>query len=267
LVTIIGLGSSWRIVKGLSMSVVGIDACKSGWIAVVLRGTSVSAVYLQGVSDLAAEIPDAEVIAIDIPIGLPKDGRRAADIAAKKLLGTRGSTLFHVPVRAALEASSHEEATRISTELTGHGISQQSFALKKKIFEVEEWLPVAPCPVYEVHPEVSFVKLCGSPLTSLKKSWTGMLQRREALKKVGIDLDGVDGDVGRRAAVDDLLDAGVAVWSAGRILEGLQCSLPATPEIGDDSAKTVLGHGGVRRVREDCSISALDKAARVMSSM
>ena len=75
------------------MSVVGVDACKSGWIAVVLRGTNVSAVYLRGVSDLASVIPDAEVIAIDIPIGLPKDGRREADIAAKKFLGARGSTI------------------------------------------------------------------------------------------------------------------------------------------------------------------------------
>ena len=222
------------------MSVVGVDACKSGWIAVVLRGTDVSAVYLHGVSDLAAVIPDAEVIAIDIPIGLPEDGRRAADVAAKNLLGPRGSTLFYVPVRAALEAASHDEATRISTKLTGQGISQQSFALKKKIFEVEEWLPEAPCPVYEVHPEVSFVKLRNAPLTSSKKTWTGMLQRRDALKSVGIDLDEIGGDVGRQAAVDDMLDAGVAAWSARRLLEGLQGSMPATPELGPLGEKMAI---------------------------
>ena len=222
------------------MSVVGIDACKSGWIAVVLRGTSVSAFNLHEMSDFVSVIPDAEVIAIDIPIGLPKDGRRAADIDAKKLLGARGSTLFYVPVRASLEAANHREATRISTALTGQGISQQAFALKKKIFEVEEWLLVAPCPVYEVHPEVSFVKLCSSPVTSSKKSWAGMLQRRDALKGVGIDLDQIVGDVGRRAAVDDMLDAGVAAWSARRILEGLQGSLPATPEIGPLGEKMAI---------------------------
>lgn len=219
-------------VKGLSMSVVGVDAAKSGWIAVVLRTRSVSAVFLREIRDLVSAIPDAKVIAIDIPIGLPADGHRQADTFAKKFLGARGSTLFHVPIRAALEAESHKEATRISAAITGQGISQQSFALRKKIFEVEEWLPMAPCPVYEVHPEVSFGKLCNLPLASSKKSWAGMLQRREALKSVGIEFDGLDGDVTRRAAVDDMLDAGVAAWSARRILEGQQGSFPASPEIG-----------------------------------
>ena len=222
------------------MAAVGIDACKSGWIAVVLRGTIVSAVYLHEISDLTAVIPDAEVITIDIPIGLPNAGRRAADNAAKERLGVRRSTLFYVPVRAALEAASHAEATLISTKLTGQGISQQSFALKAKIFEVEGWLPAAPCPVYEVHPEVSFTEMCKSPMTSSKKTWTGMLQRRDALKSVGIDLDQIGDDVGRRAGVDDMLDAGVAAWSARRILAGNGGSMPETPELGPHGEKMAI---------------------------
>lgn len=202
------------------MAIVGVDACKSGWIAVVLRGEGVSAIYLKQIDDLEATIPDAEVIAIDIPIGLPTTGKRLADIEAKKALGKRASTLFVVPVRTALEASSYGDATRLSRELSGFGISQQSYALAPKILEVERWLPSARCPVWEVHPELSFAELHGSVMTSSKKSWIGMMKRREALMRVGIDLDHVTGIASEQAATDDMLDAAVAAWSAERILEG-----------------------------------------------
>jgi predicted RNase H-like nuclease len=213
------------------MAIVGVDACKSGWIAVVLRGESVSATHLKRIDGLEAAIPDAEVIAIDIPIGLPTAGRRLADIDAKKTLGKRGSTLFVVPVRAALEAPTHSEATRLSRELSGFGISQQSYALAPKILEVEGWLLSAPCSVWEVHPELSFAELNGSVMTSSKKSWAGMMQRRELLIRAVIDLDHVTGDASERAATDDMLDAAVAAWSGKRMLEGHARSIPTVAPV------------------------------------
>jgi len=139
------------------MVAVGVDACKRGWIAVALRrGTNAQVHFLESIEELGEVIPDAEAVAIDIPIGLPTEGRRAADIEAKKVLGPRSNSVFFTPVRAALEARDHLTATRLSSELTGYGISQQSFALRSKIFEVERWLSKAPCSVWEVHPEVSF---------------------------------------------------------------------------------------------------------------
>jgi predicted RNase H-like nuclease len=115
-------------------------------------------------------------------------------------------------------------------ELTGHGISQQSFALQAKILEVERWLSKAPCPVWEVHPEVSFRFLMGALATASKKSWTGMIERRSALLAVGIDLDRVTGNGAIMAATDDMLDAAVAAWSAMRLLDGTAHSLPDPPE-------------------------------------
>jgi len=220
------------------VAVVGVDACKGGWIAVVLGDDGASAVYLERIEDLGDAIPDADVVAIDIPIGLPVRGRRAADLEAKQVLGKRGSSVFFVPVRAALEALTHKEATRLSTELTGFGISQQAYALGPKIFEVERWLSAAPCPVWEVHPEVSFAELLGTQAPSSKKSWAGMSKRRKALLKVGIDLDDVENLAGEQAAIDDMLDAGVAAWSGRRIQEGLAWSLPAVPEV--DSADRAI---------------------------
>jgi predicted RNase H-like nuclease len=138
--------------------------------------------------------------------------------------------VFFTPVRAALEARDHLTATRLSSELTGYGISQQSFALRSKIFEVERWLSKAPCSVWEVHPEVSFRFLKGAPATASKKSWTGMMERRSALMVVGIDLDQVTGKGAIMAATDDMLDAAVVAWSARRLLDGSAHSLPDPPE-------------------------------------
>ena len=53
------------------MAIVGVDACSTGWIAVVLRDESVEAIHFKRIDELGAAVPDAEVIAIDIPIGLP----------------------------------------------------------------------------------------------------------------------------------------------------------------------------------------------------
>jgi predicted RNase H-like nuclease len=52
--------------------VVGVDACKTGWIAVVLRdGTAPHAHFLPVIDSLESVAPDADAVAIDIPIGLP----------------------------------------------------------------------------------------------------------------------------------------------------------------------------------------------------
>ena len=78
------------------MAVVGVDACKSGWIAVVLSENTRRALYLREIGELAQAIPDAEVVAIDIPIGLPTINRRIADDLARDYVGGRRSSVFYV---------------------------------------------------------------------------------------------------------------------------------------------------------------------------
>ena len=129
--------SPWDVVA------VGVDGCRAGWIAVVLR-TTTEAHYLPTIADLTDVVPDATAVAIDIPIGLPDSGRRLADVEARRFLGPRRNSIFFTPVRAALEASPHHLATALSLRLTGWGISRQSYALAEKILEVEAWLPGAP---------------------------------------------------------------------------------------------------------------------------
>ena len=49
-------------------------------------------------------------------------------------------------------------------------LTRESDALAPKILEVERWLPSAPCPVHEVHPEVSFTVLLGNPAAPKKQA-------------------------------------------------------------------------------------------------
>ncbi len=216
------------------MTLVGIDGCRSGWIAVVIgHAGEVGAHHLHRIDDLGTVAPDADVIGIDIPIGLPEAGRRQADLAARDFLGARRNSVFHTPVRAALEAANHAEATAASLRVTGSGISQQSYALRRKITEVEDWLPSATCPVFEVHPEVSFAVLLGAPASASKKTWAGMRERWRGLSAAGIDLEGLDvGTASVAASVDDMLDAAVVAWTARRIAAGTARVFPDPPETG-----------------------------------
>jgi len=212
------------------MSVVGVDACKKGWIAVELRdGAPPTAHFLAHIDDVRRAAPDAEVIAIDIPIGLPSAEPREADIASRLQLGPRRSSVFSTPPRDVLLAESHALATKLAVELTGKGISQQSWALRSRILEVEEWLPRAPCAVVEVHPEVSFSVMLGGPASASKKTWAGMVERVLALAAVGIHLHDVRGDATIEAVTDDMLDAGAAAWSASRVRAGKAQSFPSVP--------------------------------------
>lgn len=214
------------------MVAVGVDACKTGWIAVALGGDAEpAAYYLPTIDALLDAIPDPTAVAIDIPIGLPAAGQRRADIEARRVLGPRRNSLFFTPVRSALEALSHADATARSQRIIGSGVSQQSYALAAKIFEVERWLPTSPCGVWEVHPELSFAVLQGQPASASKKSWAGMVERRDALAAAGIHLDRVGSAAGDRAGVDDMLDAGIAAWTACRLVDGTACSFPDPPEV------------------------------------
>ena len=214
------------------MSVVGLDGCARGWVAVVLDGARATvAHFLPNIAAVEHMVPDAEVIAIDMPIGLLDSGFRLADTAARQALGVRRSSVFATPVRAAVEAATYDEANAISKAINGVGISRQSFALCAKILEVDRWLANAPCDVREVHPEVAFAELLGRPAPSSKKTWQGMIERRDALAAAGITLEAVDPHVGRLVGTDDMLDAAAVAWTARRILHGAARSLPDPPEL------------------------------------
>lgn len=206
------------------MLVAGVDACRGGWIAVVLEaGRFTDSISTPTFARLLDSVADARVVGVDIPIGLPNEGVRAADFAARAFVGPRRSSVFPTPPRAALLAASYAEARGVLPSL-----SAQSFALGKKILEVEACVEER---VIEVHPEVSFAALAGQPLRHSKRSWNGQMQRRRLLASAGIELP--DELTAGQAAADDVLDAAIAAWSAARRERGQAATLPADPPVQD----------------------------------
>lgn len=220
------------------MRVVGVDACPGGWVGVVLGGSGVErAVQADTLAALAAQVPAAEGFGVDVPIGLPVDGVRAADVAARRFLGVRRSSVFATPVRAALEAATHAEASAIGRRLTGQGVSRQAYALAGSILDADRWVAVAAAPVWEVHPEVSFAVLLGHPAHASKKTWVGLRERLGALKDAGIVLGALPG--AGRAGSDDVVDAAAAAWSTARLVRGAGISLPDPPELDPATGRAV----------------------------
>ncbi|HEY3070110.1 MAG TPA: DUF429 domain-containing protein [Gaiellaceae bacterium] len=198
------------------MRVAGVDGTKGGWVAIVLEDGRFAGDFLLGSVDADfAELADAEIVAIDIPIGF---GPREADRAARTFLTGTASVVFPAPPREVLEAPFGP----------GLRVSAQAHALGPRIIHVTD-LARRDTRFRELHPEVSFRAMNGGrPLGHRKKSAAGALRRLELLRAVGIELTALR-DAGS-APLDDVLDAAAAAWSAQRILTGAAKSLPDPPE-------------------------------------
>lgn len=88
--------------------------------------------------------------------------------------------------------------------------------------------------VAETHPEVCFAAMADTTLAYAKKTWAGAELRRRLLAEAGIELPADLGAAGGEAAVDDVLDAAAAAWTAARIAAGTAHCLPDPPEVFSD---------------------------------
>ncbi len=213
----------------------GIDGCPQGWVAVVLVDGVFSAARIAAtLRRLVADLPDAEAIGVDIPIGLPGDADwpRPADLLARAFIGLRRSSVFMTLPRAAWTAATVDEARLTCRRLTGHSIPAQTWALRDRVLEADE-VARDDRRVCEVHPEVSFAQLAGGPLPHAKSNWSGAMLRRRLLADHGIAIPDDLGTAGA-AKVDDVLDAAAAAWSATRIARGEGISMPSNPMPGVD---------------------------------
>ena len=140
-------------------------------------------------------------LCIDIPIGLPTGpNERAVDKECRAHLD-RKSTVFRVPIREALEADTSEEANQESRsntrtdETDGVGVQPPAYAIREQILEVNEFIEECEQDttnvIYEVHPELCFTALSGSPTQYSKKTAHGVAERIEALDKIVDDASGL----------------------------------------------------------------------------
>jgi predicted RNase H-like nuclease len=226
--------------------VLGADACRAGWVGITLSDEGALAYVhaeIAGLVALAAEAGPLAVVGIDIPIGLADAGLRQADLLARRAAGPRWASVFITPVRTAVEAADYQQACEINRRLAGCGISRQAFNLREKIMQVDRWLPQAPCPVLEVHPELCFAEMGGAPLADSKSTWAGAVRRRQLLAAEGIALADDLGLAGQQVGVDDVLDAAAVAWTARRVAGGSARRLPAEPEHFSDQVDCAIWIG------------------------
>ena len=202
----------------------GVDRHRRGWVGVVLPPSDPAVVVEDPALEvLIARVPEADCVAVDMPIGLPAV-EREADLLARKYVESRRSSVFMTPPRPVLEAPTYTAANAIAPEIIGKKVSQQAWALRHTIALVET-LAAEDRRVIEVHPEVSFRAMVGHELRYSKGTWNGQRLRLRSLEGEGIVLAehlGEGGDV----AVADVLDAAAAAWSARRYARHEERALP-----------------------------------------
>lgn len=206
----------------------GIDGCRAGWVGLRLGGepTRWQWSVFPDFASVLAEWGACEAIAVDMPIGLLSALRaepRPCDRLARQRLGRRAACVFIPPTRPMLQASDY-------APLRALGLSVQAYHLIPRIRELDSLLtPDCQAQVWESHPELGFTALVGTPIAHPKRTPEGQRVRLEALQ-------GVFGEAGvwmweqalalraqvghQSVGLDDLLDAWVLAWSAGRHLRG-----------------------------------------------
>jgi predicted RNase H-like nuclease len=224
----------------------GVDACRGGWVAVTLARGGVPAAFApkaRAARSLAA-LELTGLTGIDMPLGLLADGWRTVDALARRALGRRGSTVFAIAPRPVWNEQAYADANRHCRRLTGNGLSAQAWGLRTALLEADGYRRGCRHPLHEVHPELAFCALAGSPLAESKHTPQGRATRRALLAAAGVELPSVQsirsGADGPAPAEDDLLDAAATAWSALRIAAGTATILNDPGQRADDDTEIAI---------------------------
>ncbi|MCI4668873.1 MAG: DUF429 domain-containing protein [Bacteroidia bacterium] len=219
----------------------GIDGCKAGWFVVKLNvDQSIQMDIIPNFASIASLVQANHRILIDIPIGLPHREKRLCEFEARKKLSPhRSSSVFPIPSRTSLYASSYEEACHVNLELMGNKLSKQTWNIRDKITEVDQWMRHNPSSigiVRECHPEVAFWAMDGqSPMIHSKKTAEGREARLKVIQKYLPDAETQHEYALKKwprkfLASDDILDAMILAVSGQFPL----ASLPVHPQIDSE---------------------------------
>ena len=226
--------------------VIGIDGTSTGWIASIgsARNKCLNTIkFSENLDRLLSGYPNS-VVVIDMPIELNKKNYlRQCDVLAKKYLGRNfQSSVFIPPLKRVLQCSTYQEANKLSKEITGKGLSKQSWHLKNKINEVRAVSKIYN-KLYEGHPECSFKMLKNETLIAKKKTVLGIFERLDLLKKAGLDPLSIRIDIEKNSKIkiDDILDSMVLFITALRIFKGNFLCLEKTKiENNDDTGQIFI---------------------------
>lgn len=211
------------------MKVLGVDGCRGGWVVVSLGGDGPSCEVITCFSEIVER--DADLILVDMPIGLPEVGYRACDCEARNHLGKAAPRVFlgaRRPLLQYADKDGFDAANKLGKSL-GAGVSNQLHAIMGKIKEVDDVItPALQQRLRETHPEIIFWRLNACEPVPRKKTADGMARRRGLLEKHGFaSLDDWIAKVRRFGAKpDDVLDACACALAAWHHMEGVGRTLP-----------------------------------------
>jgi len=217
---------------------VGVDGCKGGWVAIKISevGKDNEVRLFSDFCSLWDAYKEAELILVDIPIGLP-DGieGRLCDKKARIHLPKRKSSVFPVPCRAAVNIDDSEKASLVNEERTGKRLTLQSRGILSKIREVDRFLLSNDAKdnrrqvVREIHPEICFWAINGGEeMKHPKKKQAGSLERERVCRRFSVSNDilekaqEIQKPPGIKPKKDDILDALIAALTALGGAEGLR---------------------------------------------
>ncbi|MBX6391199.1 MAG: DUF429 domain-containing protein [Frankia sp.] len=155
--------------------VLGIDACPGGWVGIELADGSFAGASFAAELRTLVDTTTVAVVGVDMPLGLLAQGWRAADHAARGVLGPRRSSVLLVPPRPVWEADDFAAANARCRALTGNGVTAQTWALRHKLLEADRLRERMPGRLYEAHPEVAFAAMAARPRTGPASDWLAML--------------------------------------------------------------------------------------------
>ena len=219
----------------ISTPFIGVDGCPAGWVNSYKEdnGKWKFAIF-PTIDHLWKAFSNVELIMIDIPIGLREKGNepRLCDKEARKYLTrNRSSSIFPTPCRSAAYASSYPLANKINRELTGNGLSKQTWNITSKIREVDVLLRnelKARQTFIESHPEVCFTALSnGISMKHYKKTNDGIKERLLIIESYCKNSQKILNKVlpqfsNEKVSIDDILDAWVLAISGSKGLSNLR---------------------------------------------
>jgi predicted RNase H-like nuclease len=207
--------------------IAGADGYRKQWLVAMEHAPGRTAIEVVPTIDVLLSRAEIEVLVIDVPIGLLDEGRRACDVAARRMIGPRRNSVFTAPIRPMLGAETWEEACQRRHEVEGKRCSRQTFGILPLIRAVDHRMnPELQRRVREGHPEVSFTVMTGAPMAEYKGTPGGRRARLEVLRREFPDIDERIAEFGRPGALIDVLDAYAMLWTARRVRDGLATVLP-----------------------------------------
>tara|TARA_B100001287_G_scaffold226171_1_gene195852 strand:+ start:3151 stop:3852 length:702 start_codon:yes stop_codon:yes gene_type:complete len=203
---------------------IGIDGYINGWCCCVINN-DIDIQLHDSLNNFVNQNQTIKRVFIDMPVGLSSlKFSRKIDREVRKLLPKKNKgSVFTPPCREALIKNTYKEGNSINKDITGKGISIQSWNLNKKIIELDKLLINnlnLRSIIHESHPELCFLKFNHSkPLESNKKTREGIKQRvkliQNEIKNIGEILNNtVDKFRGTKLKIDDILDAIILAISA-----------------------------------------------------